>query len=450
MSFGTLTKKLFHFFFVSVLMQALPIAAYTLIWFLSAQEIGNEIAIDWTASFVLASFTWIIIPSYLSAYPWSRQKRNHFALISSIVGYSLLTLTLFISVFIQLLSSSPDKISLDDVITNRDAQLFFENTLVAESYLLMLLITIGSAGAYLAYAHSKSLRKVRLRLMWKHQAQFVGFYCAKKRGYFESAGIAVQIEETDPKQVQIRGEMLASGADFATLSAIDVLLGREEGFGILSISMLVKANVIVFFVHNDSGIISPNDFKGKTIGVRIGYDEYKALLALLAKFEIDEKEVNIVDVGDDIAPFLDRDIDIWSGHTAAEPIEATCRGARIRCFHPDEYGITFGGDVLITSDAMCSTEPDLVRAFRRCVKDGWDFAYLNFDDAFNDVKEFTGRLDTSQQRLQKGMLRQMIALVYMDGRFPARQKESDWKPIAKIYQEQNIGKANFDLGDLIF
>ena len=70
----------------------------------------------------------------------------------------------------------------------------FSATLIAS--IILLFVTICSA-------HSETLTKVKLELIWKHQFQFAGFYAAVEQGYFRQAGIEVEISELDPNKIPI-------------------------------------------------------------------------------------------------------------------------------------------------------------------------------------------------------------------------------------------------------
>ena len=445
-----LSSKLTHLLIWGVVLQSIPIMTYMLVWLLANEDGGLDASVDWTASFVLASFVWILIPSYLQEYPWSIAKRRIFAVISYAVGYSLLASTILISSVIDLLIISRPDLSLSDIIKNPAAYQTVSTLFGVRNNTIYLLLVIGLAAVYLTVAHKQLLRPIKLRLMWRHQAQFSGFYSAARRGIFESHGLRVEVEETNPESVQLRSQLLASGADFATLSATDVLMARDEGFEITSVCMLVRKCVIVFFVHNDSTIFGPEDFRGKKIAVRVGYDEYTALLALLSKLGMDVNDVEVLDVGDDLSLFLDREVDVFAGHTAAEPILATCRGANVRCFYPEDYGVATGAEVVVTTNALCLAEPEVVQAFRNSIKQGWEFSKVNFEKAYSDLLSFTGPLDLEQEKFQKAMLRQMIALIFRDGRFPSDQKESDWEKIVSTYRENNLGRADFEIRDFLY
>ena len=62
------------------------------------------------------------------------------------------------------------------------------NTIIKWIILLVFLLTSLS---------SETLEKVSLRLQWKHQFEFAGFYVAKEQGLYKKAGIDVEIFEYD-------------------------------------------------------------------------------------------------------------------------------------------------------------------------------------------------------------------------------------------------------------
>jgi len=54
---------------------------------------------------------------------------------------------------------------------------------------------------------------VTLQLIWKHQFQFAGYYVAKERGFYQDAGLDVEIREYD-FGMEVTEDVLSQKADF--------------------------------------------------------------------------------------------------------------------------------------------------------------------------------------------------------------------------------------------
>src|SRR5574337_2030258 len=118
--------------------------------------------------------------------------------------------------------------------------------------------------------------KVTLQLKWVTQAQFAGYYVAKDKGFYKDAGLDVAIKaggpDINPTQVIAGG-----GADVVVDWMPSALATREKGVPIVNIAQVFQRSGMMLSCRKDSGIKSPADFKGKTLGVWFSGNEYPFL-----------------------------------------------------------------------------------------------------------------------------------------------------------------------------
>lgn len=72
--------------------------------------------------------------------------------------------------------------------------------------------------------------KVVLQLRWDHQFQFAGYYAAKWQGFYEQAGLDVEIRsafEPGGKFHNVTREVATGRADFGTAGA-DILEAQDK------------------------------------------------------------------------------------------------------------------------------------------------------------------------------------------------------------------------------
>ncbi|MFZ4720976.1 MAG: ABC transporter substrate-binding protein, partial [Ilumatobacteraceae bacterium] len=107
--------------------------------------------------------------------------------------------------------------------------------------------------------------KVKLQLQWVTQAQFGGYFAALDQGFYEKAGLDVEIVEGGvdiPPQ-----KTLASGAvDFAISWVPKALAEREAGAKVTDIAQVFQRSGTLQVSFKDKNITSAADFKGKKIG----------------------------------------------------------------------------------------------------------------------------------------------------------------------------------------
>ncbi|MEM8698896.1 MAG: ABC transporter substrate-binding protein, partial [Pseudomonadota bacterium] len=120
-----------------------------------------------------------------------------------------------------------------------------------------LALTAGVAGA---------ADKVVLQLKWVTQAQFAGYYVAAEKGFYDAEGLDVEIKPGGP-DIAPAQVIAGGGADVILDWMPSALASREKGLPLVNIAQPFKSSGMMLTCRKDTGITSPADFKGKTLGV---------------------------------------------------------------------------------------------------------------------------------------------------------------------------------------
>ena len=133
------------------------------------------------------------------------------------------------------------------------------------------------AGARLAArGRAQAADKLTLQLKWVAQAQFAGYYVAQAKGFYKAAGLDVTIKpggpDINPSQVLAGG-----GADVIIDWMPAALAAREKGVPQVNIAQVFQRSGMELTCRKDSGVRTPADFKGKTLGVWFAGNEYPFL-----------------------------------------------------------------------------------------------------------------------------------------------------------------------------
>src|SRR5262247_4307570 len=115
-----------------------------------------------------------------------------------------------------------------------------------------------------------------LQLKWVTQAQFAGYYVAKDKGLYDEVGLDVTIKpggpDINPSQVIAGG-----GADVVLDWMPSALATREKGVPLVNIAQVFQKSGMELTCRKETGIKTPEDFKGKTLGVWYFGNEYPFL-----------------------------------------------------------------------------------------------------------------------------------------------------------------------------
>jgi NitT/TauT family transport system substrate-binding protein len=234
--------------------------------------------------------------------------------------------------------------------------------------------------------------KVTLQLKWVAQAQFAGYYVAEAKGFYKAAGLDVAIKpggpDINPSQVIAGG-----GADVIVDWMPDALAAREKGVPLVNIAQVFQKSGLELTCRNDSGVKTPADFKGKTLGVWYSGNEYP-FLAWMSKlnYSIDggPNGVTVLKQGFNVDPLLQKQAACISTMTYNEYwqlIEAGMKPDELTVFKYEKEGVSTLEDGLYATDAQLK-DPAAVDRLARFVKasmQGWQYALAHQDEAVKIV-----------------------------------------------------------------
>ena len=172
-----------------------------------------------------------------------------------------------------------------------------------------ILLSAITAGALLAGAASaEAADAVTIQLKWVTQAQFAGYYVAKDKGFYKEAGLDVTIKPGGP-DIAPEQVLAAGGADVVVDWMPAALAVREKGVQLVNIAQTFQLSGLELTCLKSSGIKSPADFPGHTLGVWYFGNEYP-FLAWMAKLKIPTdggpKGVTVVKQGFNVDPLIQK------------------------------------------------------------------------------------------------------------------------------------------------
>ena len=123
---------------------------------------------------------------------------------------------------------------------------------------------------------AQAAEDVTLQLKWVTQAQFAGYYVALDNGFYADEGLNVTIKPGGP-DIAPAQVIAGGGADVVLDWMPSALASREKGLNVVNIAQPFASSGMMLTCRKDSGIASPADFAGKTLGVWFFGNEYPFL-----------------------------------------------------------------------------------------------------------------------------------------------------------------------------
>lgn len=286
-------------------------------------------------------------------------------------------------------------------------------SLIAGALAAALLLGAGAA-------HAQD--KVRLQLKWVPQAQFAGYYVAAAKGFYAEENLDVEILPGNTDVTPVQG--LAGGAvDVIVNWMADALAKREGGIPLVNIAQPFKESGLLLTCRKDMGVATTDDFKGKTIGVWFGGNEYP-LYAWLAKLGLSanggEDGVTILKQAFNVDPLLQKQaacISTLTYNEYGQVIDAGLKPEDLVVFNYRDEGVGMLEDGLyVLEDKLADPAwVDRLTRFVRASMKGWDYALANPDEAAQIVVE-SDDSEAAELAHQQYMMGEVAKLVGSDAK----------------------------------
>jgi NitT/TauT family transport system substrate-binding protein len=288
-----------------------------------------------------------------------------------------------------------------------------------------------AAGAFtLSSAQVWAADKVTLQLKWVTQAQFAGYYVAKDKGYYSDENIDIEIKPGGP-DIAPAQVLAGGGADVVLDWMPSALATREKGVALVNIAQPFKSSGMMLTCRKDSGIKTPADFKGKTLGVWFFGNEYP-FLSWMSKLGIktdgSADGVKVLKQGFNVDPILQKQADCVSTMTYNEYwqiIDAGLSADDLITFKYEDEGVaTLEDGIYVLEDKLTDAafQDKMVRFVRASMK-GWKYAEANPDEAAGIVLEN----DSSGAQTEKHQKRMMSEIAKLTAGSNGSLDEADYK-----------------------
>ena len=275
----------------------------------------------------------------------------------------------------------------------------------------MVLLTVG-----LVFS-AQAAEKVTIQLKWVTQAQFAGYYVAQDKGYYQSEGLDVTIKPGGP-DIGTPQVLAGGGADVIVDWMPSALASREKGVALVNIAQIFKKSGMMLTCRKDSGIKSPSDFRGKTLGVWFYGNEYP-FLSWMSKLGIPttggSNGVTVLKQGFNVDPILQKQAECVSTMTYNEYwqiVDAGLSPSELVVYKYEDQGVSTLEDGLYVMENKLKSKAfvsKMARFLKASIK-GWNYAGDHPDEAADIVLEND---DTGAQteKHQRRMMREISKLV---------------------------------------
>ena len=227
--------------------------------------------------------------------------------------------------------------------------------------------------------------KVTVQLKWVPQAQFAGYYVAQAKGYYAAEGLDVTIKPGGPdvSPVQV---IAGNGADAIVDWMPDALAAREAGVPLVNIAQVFDRSGLMLTCKKASGVETPKDFKGKTLGVWFGGNEYPFLNWMAKLGYKPDVDIKVLKQGFNVDPLLQNQAACISTMIYNEYWQVVDAGVKendlVKFFYQDEGVATLEDGLYVLAPRL--KDPAFVAKMAKFLKatfKGWNEAVKNPEEA---------------------------------------------------------------------
>jgi putative hydroxymethylpyrimidine transport system substrate-binding protein len=261
--------------------------------------------------------------------------------------------------------------------------------------LLALALGLAACGEKSEETTAGTTQDFTLTLDFYPNADHAGIYMAQKLGYFEEAGLNVEIQVPGDPSAPLK-QVAAGQSDLAISYEPEVILARDQGLDVVAVGALVNRPLTSLIWLGKSGIKGVGDLRGKTVATAgIPYQE-KFLQTILARVKLSLADVKVVNVGFGLVPALlgGSAQAMLGGYSNVEGVDLQQRGKAPVVTPVDQLGVpSYDELVFVARGQSLEEDPEAIRLFLAALERGTTAAIEQPGAATDAVLEANHDLD---------------------------------------------------------
>lgn len=276
-----------------------------------------------------------------------------------------------------------------------------KNKIVALALAVATVCSLTACGEKKEKQEGKELEKITFVLDWTPNTNHTGLYVAEEKGYFEDAGLDVEIVQPpeDGASALVSSGKAQFGIDFQ--DSIAPAFASDDPLPVTAVATLIQHNTSGIISRKGEGMDRPKGMEGKTYATW-DMEVEKAMIKNVVEADGgDYSKINMIpsNVTDEVTALKSKQVDaIWVyyawGGIATEVKNLPTDYFAFKDINPvfDYYT-----PVIVANNDFLEEKPDTAKAFLSAVKKG-------YEDAIADPKEAADILCEAAPELDKELV----------------------------------------------
>jgi two-component sensor histidine kinase/ABC-type nitrate/sulfonate/bicarbonate transport system substrate-binding protein len=296
-------------------------------------------------------------------------------------------------------------------------------------------------------------QEVVLQLRWAPQFQFAGYYAAKWQGYYEDAGLTVELRSAlDNGSILSATEAVARGDAHFGIGAADILLEHATGREMTVVASIFQESAAALYSLADTELDSPDDLLDLTRARIEGGLIDMEVRAMMLLEGLDPDGGRTVPLEPGIGALLQGEIDVIPGYQITAPWIFEEHGHVYRELRPSSFGVKFYGDSLFTTAELAQSMPELVARFRDASLRGWKYALTHVEEVSERLAEVDRDGDPIDDALRFN--RWQATQVRMLTQYPEHElghvNANRWRYMHELLVRLGIVSGQLDIDSFVF
>ena len=231
-------------------------------------------------------------------------------------------------------------------------------------------------------SYTENLQKVSVQLHWKYQFEFAGFIAAKEKGFYQDAGLDVDLKEYQ-FGTNIVDDVLTKKSTYGVYNS-NILIEYLQNKKIALLSSYFKRAALVIITK--PYIKSPSDLAGKTI-MAAGKEDFDFnFRPLFDGYHIDTNRLHFVKHTYNVEDFIqNKNVDAMTAFISDQPYKLDRLGYKYHIINPSDYGAFNLQLELFTSQDELLNHQLRTKKFRDATTKGWEYALAHQDEIVNII-----------------------------------------------------------------
>ncbi len=299
-------------------------------------------------------------------------------------------------------------------------------------------------------ARAQSKRQVTLRLDWLYQGPNAGFLIAQDKGFYEQAGLNVEIGPG--KGSGSTAQIVASkAAQFGFADGFVVGNSVSKGMSIRMVAGIFRRNPTAVVVLDESDIRTPKDLEGKTVAIPTGATQFQQWPAFVKGCGLDGSKIRVVNIDPAGSPpaLITGQVPAIAGYAQGYVPSVEIRGnKKARILWYADCGVNAVSNGIIVHNDLVKEDPALIRAFIAATIKGFLYGRGHLDELTATVKKFSEATVPAISRREAELSFNTWVTPSTAGKPLGWMADKDWEETVAVLKQYGGVTSSLEAGDL--